>query len=111
MRTVSAACAMADAPRTEAAAIVARMWRRVMLMVTFPFTFFCLVCSSDEGSDGAAAPGSGGSCELDEAHGRQKVLRERGNRRVSIALERGPDDRGVFGFHIAGFFAVAPDRE
>ena len=39
MRTVSAACAMPDAPSTVAAVIVASMWRRVMFIVTFPFAF------------------------------------------------------------------------
>jgi hypothetical protein len=39
MRTVSAACTVADAPSTAATVIVARMWRRVIFIVTFPFAF------------------------------------------------------------------------
>ena len=49
--------------------------------------------------------------ELDEPHGRHKVLRERRDRGIGIALERGAHDRGVLGLDIAGFLGGAPDRE
>src|SRR5206468_352948 len=111
MRTVSAACAMADALSTAAAVIVARMWRRVIFIVTFPFAFLDLVWSSSDRSDGVATPGSNGSCELDETHGREEMLRKGCNGRVGVAFEHGAHDRGVFGLDIAGFFGVAPDRE
>ena len=44
-------------------------------------------------------------------HGRQEMLRERRDGGIGIALEHGVHDRGVFGFDIAGFFGVAPDRK
>src|SRR5438445_2106093 len=111
MRTMSAACAMGDAPSTVAAVIVARMWRSVIFIVTFPFAFLDLVWSSSDRSDGVATPGSNGSCELDETHGREEMLRKGCNGRVGVAFEHGAHDCGVFGLDVAGFFGVAPDRE
>src|SRR6478672_11732850 len=111
MRTVSAACAMADAPRTEAAATVARMWRRVMLIVRFPFCFLLRLVLLTEDQMVPLLPRWVGSSELDEPHGRHKVLRERRDRSIGIAFERGAHDRGVLGLDVAGFLVVAPDRE
>ena len=44
-------------------------------------------------------------------HGRHEMLRECRDRGIGVALERGPHDGGVFGFDVAGFLGVAPDRE
>src|SRR3954465_1701000 len=111
MRTVSAACAMADVPRTEAAAIVTRMWRRVMLMVRFPFCFFVRLLLRTEDQMVPLLPRCVGSSELDEPHGRHKVLRKRRDRSIGIPFECGAHDRGVLGLDIAGFLVVAPDRK
>src|SRR6187402_2044852 len=108
MRTVSAACTLADAPSSVASVIVARRWRRtIFIMVSLAF----LDWSGVERSGGAATCGSFGGGELDQMHGRHKVLRERGDRGIGIAFERSPDDRGVFGLDIPGLLVIAPDRE
>src|SRR6476469_10980198 len=111
MRTVSAACAMADAPRTEAAAIVARIWRRVMLIVSSLFAFCLRLVLRTEDQMVPLLSRCVGSSELDEPHGRHKVLRECGDCSIGIAFECGAHDRGVLGLDIAGFLVVAPDRE
>src|SRR6267378_5961436 len=110
MRTVSAACAEPDAPSTVAAAMVARMWRRVIFIVTFPFCFF-LIGLVFERSGGFATSERFRRGELDEVHGLHEMLRERRDCGIGVALERGMHDCRVFGLDVAGFFGVAPDRE
>src|SRR5438128_3532710 len=110
MRTVSAACAMADAPSTVAAVMIARMWRRGIFIVTFPFCFFLIGLVFDR-SGGVATSQSFRRGELNELHGRHEMFRERRDRGIGVALERGMHDCRVFGLDVAGFFAVAPDRE
>src|SRR5260370_9089053 len=110
MGTVAAAFAITDAPRTVAAAIVARMWRRVMLIVRFPFCFFVRLLLRTEDQMVPLLPRCVGSSELDEPHGRHKVLRERCDRSIGIAFECGAHDCGVLGLDIPGFLVIAPDR-
>ena len=92
-------------------AIVARMWRRVMLIVTFPLLCFAWFGVRTVDQTVPPPPDVFGGSEFDELHGRHEMFRECGNRRIGIAFERGPHDRRVLGLDIAGFLGVAPDRE
>src|ERR1700688_2846427 len=105
--------AAAGAPRTAAATRDAKAWRREMVIGLLPPGVLIVFCRSPcSGWSGSSAHlRDSGACEFDELHRYRKMLRQRGDGCIRVALANRFDDRGVLRLDIARLADFAADRE